>query len=251
MEFTHSEQLELDNSREHLKVVQGNLRIASGELSGVLSQLKEAREKLADVIKFRESLIGANLQLLKEQDERSVAQDRRETTILNRENKQLEVDKLFQQKTLESINELEDINRKMVIAKSQHGKLIESQDEEIKSLEEKIITLKEKVTNYEETIREQSGVKKEQENEVLRLGSEIEEAQKRLDKFMSDSNKVMAITARLIDEEKAKIKNPLELIKREQEKLETLRNDLAIIKVRLTQQFERQNPEKGLPLELQ
>ena len=61
----------------------------------------------------------------------------------------------------------------------------------------------------------------------------------------------MSETTRLIHEEKAKIKNPLELIKREQEKLDILKRDLDIIRLRLSNQFRKQNPDKILPIELQ
>lgn len=250
-ELTFQENLLINNSREHLKVMSGNLRIASEELSNVLRELIEGRKTLKYIVELKEQITVENVQIVSTQDERSAAQDRRESFLLLRENKQLEVDKAFQKKTLESIGELEDINRQTILAKSQHGKLIDSQEEEIKIFEDKIINLKTEILNNEETIKEQSGVKKEQENEILGLTSQIEEAKKGLIKFISQSQEFMVETNKTIDEEKSKIQNPLELIKREQEKLERLKTDLAILKVRLTQQFKSQNPESNIPLELQ
>ena len=250
-ELTFQENLSLNNNREHLKVLQGELRVTNEQLTKVYDDLAKAKDYLVNVQSESAELISKSVKIVSDINETKATQDRREKSLLERENKQLEVDKAFQQKTLESIQELENINREIVQSKSKHEISLKSKEEEIRTLEDKIITFKEEIKNNEKENKKQLRVKKNIENEIIRLSSENEEAKKKLDKFQDDSYKEMKKTILLIEAEKAKIKNPLELIKREQEKLETLKNDLAIIKVRLTRQFEEQNPEKGLPLELQ
>ena len=250
-ELTFQENLLINNSREHLKIIQGNLRLANEELTKVYDELAKAKNYLANVQLESERIISESVKTISDINKTKSVQDKRGKILLEREIKQLEVDKAFQQKTLESIQELEDINREVVQIKSKHEIFIKSKEEEIGNLEDKIITLKKEIINNEKENKDKLRVKKEIENEIIRLSSEREEVKKALDGFKKDSSAKMSETTRLIHEEKAKIKNPLELIKREQEKLDILKRDLDIIRLRLSNQFRKQNPDKILPIELQ
>lgn len=251
MELSYEDKLRLENTKEHLQVILGNLRIVNGELTTVLEQVKEERLKLKDVMDYREKIVIANLDITFTQNQRHKDLDRREVYILQRENEIELKDKEHEENISKALKELEDINSKIALAKSNYENSTTTQENEIETLKDKIITLKKEIGNYEEKIKEQFGIETKLKNENDRLSCEIEEAQKRLGKFNLEASKEMEETNKLIDTEKEKIKNPLELVRKETEQLEQLNRDLATIKARLTIQFKEQNPKRNLPIELQ
>lgn len=251
MELTYEEKLQLDNSIEHLRVVQSNLRIVNGELSMVLALVNAANSDLIKVTQDKERIQKENTKFLEDISEIKSSQDRREISLNEKENKIIEREKEVDKRVSQANNELDKINETARLSLSNYLKTIDAQNIILNDYRNSIELLKKEINENKETIEEQSRVKTKQENELIGLNNKIEEAQKELARFIIKSNLTQEATIKLIEDEKDKIKNPLELIKREQDKLDKLKDDISIIRLRLSQQFKRQNPDKILPIELQ
>lgn len=250
-ELSYEDNLKLQNSKEHLKVVLSNIHIASEELSGILSQIKDARFSLADVIEYRDKIISDNLRIVSEQNEHSAQQDRRENNLIERETKLDTQENELEDKITKSESILKEIIRNISIFRSQHEDAIRHHTEKVNELKCNISSLEEQTKQNEEIIKEKLFIKQSIENEITRLNSESEEAQKSLDKFRKDSAVEMEKTRAELQDEINKTSVPRETLRAEQEKLEILKSDLDIIKDRLKQQFMEQNPTRILPIELQ
>ena len=250
-EFTFQEQLQLQNSREHLKVVTGNLRIASEELSRVLGDIKQSRTKLSESERERHNVLSEIAEKSKEFSETKSAQDKREASLLERENKSDEKEKETKERILIATQELDGVNRETSQIKSKNNDLINKYSSIIIQLEQKLGEILTSIKENEEINENKLGEQKKLENEITRIIEEKEKVQKEVNEMRKNYSDEMSKCVKLIQEEKNKIGEPLKLIKREQEKLDILRNDLLIIKHRLRQQYEQQNPEKIIPRELQ
>src|SRR3990167_6029251 len=205
-ELTYEEKLKLDNSKEHLKVVLDNVRIESEKLSGVFEDLAKTKLELANIVKLKDEIIFQNLSAKSDIDEIKASQDRREESLLERENKLKEDDEKIQLKIFEANKVLEDIENKSRISLSNYLKTIDAQNIVLIDYQNNIENLQEKISQYEKTIKEQFEFKTKQENEILGLNKQNEEVQKELKKFQEESFKEMKETIILIDKEKDKIK---------------------------------------------
>ena len=251
MELTYEEKLQLDNSIEHLRVVQGNLRIASEELSNTLRLIEQARTDLSKSYQDREIVIKLSNETWDKANIKVNELNSREESIVSRENKIDEREKEVDKRVSQATDKLNKIDKDIKISSSNYLKTVDAQNIALINLQYKLESTQSQIKNNEEDIKEQSSIKTKQENEIVGLTNQIKEAQKGLSKFLFDAEDKMTEITQSIEDEKDKIKNPLELVKREQDKLDKLKNDLGIIRTRLTAQFERQNPRGILPIELQ
>lgn len=247
MELTYEEELQLDNSKEHLQTVLVNIRMANEELEEVLGEVEDARIELATQEAIRDKIKEGNLVEIKKR----IATEQYSLTI----SKKIKLLLLIEGNLKSSITEAEDkislLNNRISELNSIYEKSIRDKARKVAEYTNEIKVNRRKITEHEEKNHQQLRVKQSIENEIAELYSVLEEAKKGLMKFLFKAQKIMEETQKLIEEEKSKIQNPLDLIRRETEKLEILKSDLATIKARLTQQFKDQNPEKNLPIELQ
>jgi hypothetical protein len=105
-ELSYEDNLNLQNNKEHLRVVLGNVRIASEELTQLYNEISSVNKLLVQARRDRDSILEVASKAAIETSEEKVAQDKRGAVLFEKENKQLEVDKLFQQKILEAIMNL-------------------------------------------------------------------------------------------------------------------------------------------------
>lgn len=250
MELTYEERLQLDNSKEHLKVVLSNVRIASEKLTLILNDIKIFSEKLENLKLENIRVSSETNDIKKDILSKKAIQDRREISLLERENNIKRLDAELELSVSKTKKELEDINRQILLSQSNYENIIRGKKNEVKTLEDKIETLKNETKQCEAKITERFELSDNLEKEVEKLNEEIKEKQKILTKFINESDLAVKEITKTIDGEREKIKNPLMLIKTEQEKLDTKKKDLDIIRLRLSNQFKAQNPDKLLPIEL-
>lgn len=251
MELSYEEQLQLDNSKEHLRVVLSNLRIASDELSTVFVNLEKAKTDLAQAQQDTERINRENSEALLGISLKQSAQNNGENSLNQKESEILELVKKSELKISDANTELEGINKQIALSKSKYDKFTIDKDREVKTHKEEVTRIKGEIGKDREDIRQRLIVKHNIENEIIRLSSEKEKAEKELNSFRDNSILEMRKISEEIEQEKDKIKNPLEAVRRETEKLEILRNDLEIIKTRLRDVYKDKNPEGTFPIELQ
>lgn len=247
MKLTYLEQLELDNSTEHLKVVQGNVCDANKKLIGILNIIEQAN---AEVIELQNIKDG----LLKEIDRATTKLMDIKFSVIDKEKihkKLFKSIETLESKKVELNTTLEDIKKEINLSKSQHENTTSTQKERVAVTEKQIITLKEEKRTHEEERKNRFRDKKKLEDEIISLTSTKERLGKEVSDFKTKSSDEMVSIDDAIEKEKAKIKNPISLIRLETEKLKNFRTDLQILSGRLAEQFKLQNPGKNLPIELQ
>ena len=250
-ELTYEEKLQLDNGKEHLKVIQSNLRIASEELSNTLKLTEQAKLALEKSYHDREVVLKLTNETWDKVNTKVKELDNREESLISRENKINEKEKETQDKILNANKSLEDINETARISLSNYLKTIDAQNIVLTNYQNEISLLEREIESYRLEVNKQSKIKADIEKEIAELSEQKDKAEKTLKKFQDESFDEMKKTILMIDKEKEKIKNPLELIRTEQDKLDKLKDDINIIRLRLSQQFKRQNPDTMLPIELQ
>ncbi len=124
-------------------------------------------------------------------------------------------------------------------------------DEKILTKSAELEDIRSKKDEQEITYQEQVKLRKDVENDINRFRDEKETEFKGLERFKKESEQERGGISRIIQEEKNKIINPLKLLQHETEIYNKKINNLAIIKSRLIKQFNAQNPDKVLPIELQ
>lgn len=251
MELTYEEKLKLGNSRAHLEVVLFNIRIANEELSFVLDQIKENKKKLEEIIEFREELRGDNNKIVFAYNIRASQLDDKELALIKRENQILIKEKQSYHELEQAQKKLNDINEESRISFNNYIKTIDSQKLIITNNQTDIALLKLELENANKENQQQDILKKELENEITGLTDQKETLRKEIDNLTKDYNKKLEQIQVAIKTELQKIKNPLALVKREQEKLDIEKRDIAIVRRRLFTQHKKQNPDKLLPIELQ
>lgn len=251
MELTYEEKLKLGDTQEHLRIVLENVRIANNQLVAYLNLIEEANNKVVELEKQKEELSKKIIEESSVHEEKTIALNKRESSVSKREESIDTREKEVLEKIAKATKELEGINREINLAKSRYEKSKSDKEREIKTLEEKISTHTDKIREHEETIKNKLRNKKSIEDEIIGLTSSKERAEKELSDFINTSNSEMQKINQSIAEEREKVKNPVELMKLETQKLQTLKEDLDVIKARLTEQFKLQNPDKQLPIELQ
>lgn len=251
MELTYEEKLQLDNGKEHLQVVLGNIRIASGELTKIYELLAEAKIDISKANEDKERILRENSEALLEISIKRSDLDNWEKSIILKDNAIKEKEKDMQSKIAVANSKLEEINNKIAISESNYGKIINDKGREIEILTDTIRELNYEIEKLKEESKQKLGIKTKLENEISGLSNQIEEAKKEFERFKVISKDEIESIIVQQEQEREKIKNPLETIKFEQSKLDRKLLNLQIIKARLTKQFKAQNPDMDLPIDLQ
>lgn len=249
-ELNYEEQLKYENTKEHMKVVLSNVRIASDTLSKLLKNIEDASAKLYSIEKKAEEINNICNEKESFISEKLIALENKEKLINQREekvnNKEIEV--------LEKIdtaqNKLSEIFIAIDIANSRYEDITTKNKKELFELTEKIKNTKIKLDdlcNSEDKLKEELYKLERLKSKIIVL---IEEENKKFENIKSIHEQELSEIEYKINIERKKIKNPLLLLKTEQDKLSILKDDLRVIQARLTQQFKQQNPEKNLPIEL-
>lgn len=251
MELSFEEQLKLTNSKEHLKVVQSNIRIANEQLSDILNKVSKAKEELISSKEELEIISLSSKDILNKIEEKQNELNNKELSLFKRESLIDDKEKVSQENIKVLDNTIKELKSSIVILKNNYNKQKELLDNDIVVLNNKIKELKLVLNELTEDYKSKSSLKRNIEDEINILITTKERLEKELDSFKKQSSIEMDKISLLINEEKGKITAPLDLLRREQNKLEKEKINLAIIKNRLTQQFKNQNPNKLLPIELQ
>ncbi len=250
-ELTFEEQLKLGNSKEHLKVVLGNLRTANDTLTNVLEQTKTASEELARLTTLKEQTLKEVGEATKKLNEEKLVHDNREISILERENKLDSRESEVNEKVCVLKEELEKLETKYRMDNIMYNINLNSVKAKIFDAQEELKSLEKTIKENEKETKEQLRLKTSIENEVARLNSEKQDAEKELERFKVKSLKEMAEINEAIDQNKQKINRPLELIERETEKLNKLKINLDVLDRRLKLEFTKRRPGVPLPIDLQ
>lgn len=249
-ELTYEEQLKLANSREHLKIVLGNIRIANETLTQLYNQISSSQKLLVQSVKDRDAVIESSSKISIDILEKTANQNKREEYLLERENELKKIEEEYGNKFFQYEKELKDKKIEIASIKSESNKLVNLYSNILNDIQNQIDRLNIELKSIDEEYKEKLSYKKNIEDEIFKLNSEKEEAEKKLNKFIIESKFTIEATNKLIEEEKNKVSKPREALRLETEKLETFRTDLLIIKNRLREQFEKQNPKKIVPIEL-
>lgn len=239
--------LSLDNATEHLKTVLDNIRVSNKDLVLLKKEIESKQEEINSLINLGEEIDSNNKTNIK----RGIYIEQFYININNKVNSLLTQEKEINKRVSQAEDKLNKINKDASVSLSNYLKTINVQNIVLVGYQNDIISLKQEIKENEETIKKQSRVKTKQENEIVGLNNQIEEAKKDLNNLLNESIVGIEKVSNLIDIEIDKIKNPSESIKLEQGKLNMEKRDLGIIRRRLSTQFKNQNPEKNLPIELQ
>jgi len=251
MEASYEQILQLENVQAHLKVVQGNIRTANEELVNLNSKISSERELLRNLNKEKELILNEYSDTVNRYKKTDIVVYGNKKKIGLLESTIANASEEYQNLLKDTSKELSRKEASISELKNNKNELIDIYSTIILDLNSKIISLNEIVDRKENEKMVASEEAREIELKVDALKNEYQNIKNNLAKFKEESDKEIARIAIVIEEEKDKIRNPLGLLGREVEKLEVLKNDLAIIKMRLTHQFKRQNPDKLLPIELQ
>lgn len=246
MELTYDETLQLGNSKEHLKTVLVNIRIANEELEEVLIQIEDAKLKLKELEDQTISIQENNLIEFK----KSISIKKFRITLTEKINSLVPVYEKLITGIQESEEYIKTIDSKLSELNSKYVSTIRDKEKEVKTLEEKIAGLEEEVRNCEEKIRERVILGQRIEIETINLKHEKEKEEKMLREAIADATSKLEAANKELEAEKAKIVNPLRLISEENDKLDKRYRNLEILESRLRKQFRALNPDKVLPLEL-
>ena len=250
MELNYLEQLELGNSIEHLKVVRSNLRIASEELSKTLNLTTEAKQQLAEVLRFDETIKATSLKVSQETLEQKIKQDNRELRLFEREVIADGKDKENEAKETALFKKLEEVKRETVAINTSNEKLTQDCNSLMVEISSDIQELK---TIKNETEKENTSKlleKKNLENEIARLESEREEVEKGLTSFNLKANQEMESITETIALEKEKTDNPRKSLLLLSDALDKKERNLNILASRIRKQFQKLDANAPLPLEL-
>lgn len=249
--LTYEEKLQLDNNKEHLKVVQGNLRIANEELNAIYKNIKLSKDEFEQLSKKNRDVSCETVAKRIEIETKSSELDRKEQSISIREGKVDQREKEINEKIAESTKGLRGIEEKIRIKQVQNENLLTDYAIKIAQEKDNLLKLKDEIIQYEKDKKLRNIEIKKLENEELGLNYKIEEKRKELESIRKDFEKDIERTRKTIEEEKAKIENPMKLLEIETEKYNTKMHNLMILDGRLKKQFAKLNPDKVLPLELQ
>ena len=251
MELTYEETLQLGNSKEHLKVVLGNLRIANEELSKTLELTKQANIALDRAYQDRDIVVRVSTETWNKITTKAVELDNLEKSLIVREEKIVNKENKFEVEISIAENKLKNLEEQSNLLTNKYLKVVGELKSTITEYQTDIALLKIELEELNEETKKKYLIKKDGENEIIRLSDQKESLEKEISKLTKDFQDKLLEVVRLIEEEKAKIVLPRELLKREQDKLEITKKDLAILRNRLQIQFQQQNPDKILPIELQ
>lgn len=250
-ELTYEEKLKLDNSREHLRIVLNNLRIANETLTVVLGEITSAKKALGDLLVEKESLVKAISEIKITYDERGRVLDNKEASLIEREtivdNKELEARNRLSQ--IEETILKEEINHSIALSKFTKEKDIAIGD--IMRAEHELDGVLQELREYEEKTNLASQNIKKLEDEIIRLSAiKLDQLKDIEDTRRSFDSEKESITNE-INSEREKIKRPLELLLETNNEVNRKIKNLTSIGIRLTRQYKQMNPGKILPLELQ
>ncbi len=250
-ELTYEEKLQLDNNKEHLKVVQGNLRIANEELNTLYKNIELSKTVLEQSLKknhdISQEISDKKIQIESKLSEVGI----KEQSVSIREGKIDQREKEINEKIAESTKGLRGIEEKIKINQVQNENILTDYVIKIAQERENLLKLKDEIIQYEKDKKFRLSEIKKLENEELGLNYKIEEKRKELENLRKDFEKDIERTRQTIEEEKTKIENPMKLLAVETEKYNVKMHNLMILEGRLKKQFNKLNPDKVLPLELQ
>lgn len=247
-ELSYEEKLKLENTKEHLNVVLGNLRIANNELALVL---KEAREKKVSVDESNKKLRQLGIvyeKILSDIRERNTVINNREKSITEREEK-VSSDEEDSKRRLDSLNSIvkyaEDrLTRLELDYKKYRHELTVDLGKET----EKIESLLYEIETYEDTKNKISQDIKELENERIRLDTEIENSKRTLKDLKAEEERELSRIRIEIELEKEKIARPMELLAETSAIVDKKQKNLSTLEARFRKEFKRIHPNLNPPI---
>ena len=251
MKLTYEEQLRLDNNKEHLIVVQSNLRIANDKLNETLDKISMGNLDIVRLCKKQIKIEEESILVKKNSDLITTRINEEKELLISRKTIVDEKEKELKEDIIKVNNILFDINDQIRLKNSEYEKLIKTKSIEIEIIEDKIRNLKEEKKNEVRGIEESSDTKIELEREVIFLKEVKDRLVKKIDKIRIESINEMNEITEKIEDEKEKINNPLKLMEFETRKLNNYKRNLDVLRGRLLKQFSKQNPNRILPIELQ
>lgn len=251
MELTFEEKLKLDNSKEHLQVVLGNLRIVNNELTEKLKELADVRNSLKDVIEYRDIIIADNTKILSNQSARFAELENKELGLVERENTLDNREDDVNSRILEANNKLEKLKTDYTMNSTICNVNLNSIKAKIFDSMKEFELIQSKIQEYENIANEKSQDISELENERVRLAVRKEEEERALEDFKRKAEREKAIILAEIETEKEKVSIPRQLLLEREEFIERKNKNLETLRLRLQEKYKRFNPGKPVPIELQ
>lgn len=241
-ELTYEEKLKLENTKEHLRIVQENLRIANSKLEESLAVRKEEDIKLENVKAESARILQESALTLQTIKERTVQLDNREASVTERENK---------------ITLSEEINVKE-IEKAQ-AKLKEIEASGVAKLTEKKVELEQATSDFNRAIELYShySLLAEEKNKELTLVLETihkenielellitqrKEEEVYFSKFKEDAEKEKKEIQLLIESEKEKIEAPMQLLLVTEDRVDRKLRNAELLRARIQTTFDENYP---------
>lgn len=245
-ELTYEEYLQLKNGKEHLEVIVNNIRVANNELNMILSAVKQNEEILENNKKLTIAYHSKYYLLSDEITAKSEELDRREKNLSARESvintREDEINKNIDSAT----KKLQEITLRAKATLSYGNTLINSHRNTLRDLEENILQAKQTLSTHEETTKENNSIIKELTNEISGLAVKKEKAEQDLNIFLLSSNKEKERILISIEEEKNKVRRPLELLSEARDMIDRKQRNLDIQQRQVRKQFKILYPDREL-----
>lgn len=233
-----TEETQVNNLVEHLRVTKESLQIVNEELSTSLAQKAKAEEttnKLRSEIEELSSEVVSINRRIKESEDR-------ETEAINslKEEKETlvsEIDSLSKEIRLQSRKIPEQLN--LIQKNSEEISRLESIKIELLDEIESSIFKKETVINK---IEELQNTKRNLEEEILEIKKDKQSEKLKFEKLTEEYNKFVEENNKLIDIEKEKILGPMALLEETRLAIEKKEKNLLILTTRFRNKFETTFP---------
>lgn len=251
MELTYAETLQLNNSREHLRVTVRNLQRANEELSKALALAQETKADLQALLAQKNQVAGEITAI-------ALHHAQRETQVTLRENyiseKELEIQNKIAvaNDTLDTLYEkIDDAEIDFSIDRSRYTKQKDSLNGEIFALEDELEILTNEINESKNIADQRSREVSELENERARLLDGLEDTRKTHEDFKRKAAQEKEEIEKDIEASREKVAMPMTMLGERQELLTKKEKDIDILSKRIRKQQLTINPTQPVSLELQ
>jgi chromosome segregation ATPase len=243
-ELSFAEKKKLENSKAHLQVILGNIRVANNELSLLHKEIAGAEEKLDDIMndiplasdRHAEILIQTEQQLKKLADKEE---------LLEKKGIILEANTSVWEERISFLKaEQVRIQNEMKQNIATSTKTLKETEHELLKKSTELEKLKEQNKKYEQSIKEKDKEYQSLERLVNNILKEKEEAEGLLERFKRNSSKEMEKITASIESEKKKIKRPMELLQEANDFVDQKTRNMEILERRLRKQFKMMFPDQ-------
>lgn len=245
MNLESETELKIVNAREHLRIVLQDISIASSDLGKILKDIDQAKIALKNV---NNDIVekSKNAVIISEETQKKLRHIQVEQESLAREKEQLEKDKTkFDKEINDKLLLIDDLDNKFSHNVNLHKQTLKDFELKLQVLSDNILKLEKIESDLLSNIQVSTEELKDIENEITKKKEEKGVLENELVRFVANSKKEREEIEKRIQEERAKIVLPMQLLKETHDSVVRKERDVTVLIRRFRIAYAKLYPDKN------